>query len=85
MTGLVAHRHDVGVQIGLLVLQEVPEGLIDGEAGGLPCHRVHLLLHNRPVLYAGVLVKATCYDLSETNFANFEKLSLSHDRAYPHL
>ena len=70
MAGLVAHRLDMGVQIGLLVLQEVPVGLVDAEAGVLPGHRVHLLLHVHPVLDAGVLVKAACDDLPETNFEN---------------
>ena len=68
VTGLVAHRPDVGVQVGLLVLQEVP-GLIDGEACEVPGHRVHLLLHHRPVLDAGVLVKAACDNLPETGFS----------------
>ena len=73
VAGLVAHRLDMGVQIGLLVLQEVPVGLVDAEAGGLPGHRVHLLLHVHPVLDAGVLVKAACDDLPETNFENSSK------------
>ena len=65
VAGLVAHRLDMGVQIGLLVLQEVPVGLVDAEAGGLPGHRVHLLLYVHPVLDTGVLVKAACDDLPE--------------------
>ena len=65
MAGLVAHRPDVVVQVGLPILQEVPVGLVGGEAGGLPGHVVHLLLHHRPVLDAGVLVKAACDDLPE--------------------
>ena len=68
VASLVSHRSDVGVQVGLLVLQEVP-GLIDGEACEVPGHRVHLLLHHRPVLDAGVLVKAACDNLPETGFS----------------
>ena len=57
VTSLVPHRLDLGVQVSLLVLQEVP-GLIDEGAVGSPGLSVHLLLHHRPVLDAGVLVKA---------------------------
>ena len=57
VTSLVPHRPDLGVQVPLLVLQEVP-GLIDEGAVGSPGLSVHLLLHHRPVLDAGVLVKA---------------------------
>ena len=69
VASLVSHRSDVGVQVGLLVLQEVP-GLIDGEACEVPGHRVHLLLHHRPVLDASVLVKTACDDLPETRFTS---------------
>ena len=45
MTSLVPHRSDLGVQVSLLVLQEVP-GLIDEGAVGSPGLSVHLLLHH---------------------------------------
>ena len=57
VTSPIPHRPDLGVQVPLLVLQEVP-GLIDEGAVGSPGLSVHLLLHYRPVLDAGVLVKA---------------------------
>ena len=84
MAGLVAHRLDMGVQIGLLVLQEVPVGLVDVEDGGLPGHRVHILLHVHPVLDAAVLVKAACDHLPETNFENAKKRNNFHmtERTY---
>ena len=74
VAGLVSHRPDVGVQVGLLVLQEVPGLGVDGEVVWVPGHRVHLLLHHRPVLDACVLVKTAGDDSSETDFtsANFD-------------
>ena len=57
VTSLVPHRPDLGVQVSLLVLQEVP-GLIDEGAVGSPGHGVHLFLHFLPAPNAGVFVKA---------------------------
>ena len=62
VTSPVPHRPDLGVQVPLLVLQEVP-GLIDEGAVGSPGHSVHILLHFLPALNvtapnAGMFVKA---------------------------
>ena len=47
VTSLVPHRPDLGVQVSLLVLQEVP-GLIDEGAVGSPGLSVHSVLHFLP-------------------------------------
>ena len=70
VTSLVPHRPDLGVQVPLLVLQEVP-GLIDEGAVGSPGHGVHTVLHFLPVPNAGVLVKAASNKLSETMYSNY--------------
>ena len=72
VTSLVPHRLDLGVQVSLLVLQEVP-GLIDEGAVGSPGHSVHIVLHFLPAPKvtapnAGVLVKAAGYKPSETKY-----------------
>ena len=75
VTSPVPHRPDLGVQVPLLVLQEVP-GLIDERAVGSPGHSVHIVLHFLPASKvtasnAGVLVKAASNKLSETKYSNY--------------
>ena len=75
MTSLVPHRSDLGVQVSLLVLQEVP-GLIDEGAVGSPGLSVHSVLHFLPAPNvtapnAGVLVKAASNKSSETKGSNY--------------
>ena len=75
VTSPVPHRPDLGVQVSLLVLQEVP-GLIDEGAVGSPGHSVHIVLHFLPAPNvtapnAGVLVKAASNKPSETKYSNY--------------
>ena len=70
VTSLVPHRPDLGVQVSLLVLQEVP-GLIDEGAVGSPGHGVHLFLHFLPAPNAGVFVKAAGNKPPVTKVSNY--------------
>ena len=75
VTSLVPHRPDLGVQVPLLVLQEVP-GLIDERAVGSPGHSVHILLHFLPALNvtapnAGMFVKAAGNKPPVTKVSNY--------------
>ena len=75
VTSLVPHRPDLGVQVPLLVLQEVP-GLIDEGAVGSPGHSVYIFLHFLPAPKvtapnAGVFVKAAGNKSPETKYSNY--------------
>ena len=75
VTSPVPHRLDLGVQVSLLVLQEVP-GLIDEGAVGSPGHSVHIVLHFLPAPNvtapnAGVLVKAAGNKPPVSKYSNY--------------
>ena len=75
VTSLVPHRPDLGVQVSLLVLQEVP-GLIDEGAVGSPGLSVHSVLHLLPAPNvtapnAGVLVKAAGNKPPVSKYSNY--------------
>ena len=75
VTSPVPHRPDLGVQVPLLVLQEVP-GLIDEGAVGSPGHSVHILLHFLPALNvtapnASMFVKAAGNKPPVTKYSNY--------------
>ena len=75
VTSPVPHRPDLGVQVSLLVLQEVP-GLIDEGAVGSPGHSVHIVLHFLPAPNvtapnAGVLVKAAGNKPPVSKYSNY--------------
>ena len=75
VTSLVPHRPDLGVQVSLLVLQEVP-GLIDEGAVGSPGHSVQIVLHFLPAPNvtapnAGVLVKAAGNKPPVSKYSNY--------------